>query len=128
MRVHLQIVGVLLIVFGAMFVLTGLAAMAVLGGIGLVSGKIQALALLGWIGTMSALFFTALGLPGIVVGKMLYDGKRSARIPAVVLAILLALSGAPGVLVAAYMLWVLFDTESRTLLGDPPRHTLPVVA
>jgi hypothetical protein len=126
MRVHLQIVGVLLIVFGAMFVLTGLAAMAVLGGIGLVSGKIQALALLGWIGTMSALFFTVVGLPGIVVGKMLYDGKKGARIPAVVLAILLALSGAPGVLVAAYMLWVLFDTESRTLLGDPPRGSLAV--
>ncbi len=124
MRVHLQIVGVLLIVFGAMFVLTGLTAMALLGGIGLVTGKAHALALLGWIGTMSALFFTVLGLPGIVVGKMLYDGKRSARIPAVVLAILLAFSGGAGVLVAAYMLWVLFDTEARTLLGDPPPQSL----
>jgi len=124
MRTHLQIVGVLLIVFGALFVLTGVTAWMLLAGIGLVTGKGTALAILGWLGTLAALTLALVGLPGIVVGRQIYAGKRSARVPAIVLAILLALTGGAGVLVAAYMLWVLFDTESRTLLGDPPRRAL----
>lgn len=124
MRTHLRVVGVLLIVFGALFVLTGVTAWMLLAGIGLVTGKGAALAILGWLGTLAALSLAIVGLPGIVVGRRLYAGERSARVPAIVLAILLALTGGAGVLVAAYMLWVLFDTESRTLLGDPPRRAL----
>lgn len=124
MRTHLRIVGVLLIVFGTLFVLTGVTGWMLLAGIGLVSGKGTALAILGWLGTLVALTLAIVGLPGIVVGRRLYAGERSARVPAIVLAILLALTGGAGVLVAAYMLWVLFDTETRTLLGDPPRRAL----
>lgn len=124
MRTHLRIVGLLLIVFGTLFVLTGVTGWMLLAGIGLVSGKGTALAILGWLGAMVALTLAIVGLPGIVVGRRLYAGERSARVPAIVLAILLALTGGAGVLVAAYMLWVLFDTETRTLLGDPPRRAL----
>jgi len=124
MRTHLRIVGVLLIVFGTLFVLTGVTGWMLLAGIGLVSGKGTALAILGWLGAMVALTLAIVGLPGIVVGRRLYAGERSARVPAIVLAILLTLTGGAGVLVAAYMLWVLFDTETRTLLGDPPRRAL----
>ncbi|MCB1009285.1 MAG: hypothetical protein KDB94_10360 [Acidobacteria bacterium] len=126
MRTHLRIVGVLLIVLGALFAATGLVAWLLLAGIGLVSGEGAALAILGWIGAIAAGTLLVLGLPGIVVGRRLYAGESSARVPAIVLAILLALTGGAGVLVAAYMLWVLSDTEARTLLGDPPRRDLAV--
>jgi len=124
MRTHLRIVGVLLVVLGALFAFTGVVAWLLLAGIGLATGEGTAFAILGWIGAIAALTLLLVGLPGILVGRKLYAGERSARVPAIVLAILLALGGGAGVLVAAYMLWVLFDTEARTLLGDPPRRAL----
>jgi hypothetical protein len=112
---HVTILGILHIAFGGIFLLVGLAAFAVLSGIGVVSGDETALGILGLIGTAGFVFFLTLGLPGIIGGIGLLNYQPWARILVLVIGCLHLFDVPLGTALGIYTIWALTDENTRKL-------------
>lgn len=84
---HIRILGWLLIISHAFFLVIGLFVFLLLSGIGAISGDRQALLVLGIIGTFVGLLLTVLALPGIVAGFGLLGRRPWARYLAIIVGI-----------------------------------------
>jgi hypothetical protein len=109
LQLHVPVVGWLLIVGHAIFLLVGLFVFVLLTGIGIASGEREAMTILTTVGTAVGLLLVVLGILGLVAGAGLLARKSWARILAIVVAILGLVNVPIGTLIGLYALWVLMQ-------------------
>jgi hypothetical protein len=109
MQLHVPVLGWLLIVGHAMFLLIGVFVFLLLTGIGVASGEREAMTILTIVGAAVGLLLIVLGIPGLAAGAGLLARKSWARILAVVVAILGLANFPIGTLIGLYALWVLMQ-------------------
>jgi len=132
MAQHIKILGILHIVFGALFVLGGLIVLVVMGGIaGFVGASDQspdsaaAVPILAMIGGFVCVLCLVLGLPGLISGIGVMQYKPWARILMIVISALDLLNIPLGTALGIYGLWVLLSKETEQLFQQPPMRTMP---
>jgi len=109
LRTHATIVGWLLIVTNALFLLLAAFLFALLVGIGVAVGDPEARRILAIVGTSLAVLLTALGIPGIVAGAGVLARRSWGRILAIVVAVLSLLNFPIGTIIGIYAIWVLLQ-------------------
>lgn len=117
LRLHVNIVGWILIVSHTVFLLIGGFVFALLAGIGLLSMDAQAFGVLGVIGSVVGLFLALLALPGIAAGWGLLARQGWARILAIVVAGLGLFNFPVGTAIGVYTLWVLLQRSADAYFG-----------
>ncbi|MGI6206951.1 MAG: hypothetical protein ACOYEW_01945 [Anaerolineae bacterium] len=114
LRLHVTIVGWVLIISHALFLLIGGLVFLMLSGIGLVSMDPTAFSVLGIVGAGVALFLALLSLPGIAAGWGLLARQNWARILAIVVAALNLFNFPVGTAIGVYTLWVLLQRSAES--------------
>jgi hypothetical protein len=109
LQLHVPVVGWLLIVGHAMFLLIGTFVFLLLTGIGVATGEREAMAILGAVGTAVGLLLIVLGIPGLVAGAGLLARKSWARILALVVGILGLVNFPIGTAIGLYAIFVLMQ-------------------
>ena len=109
LQLHVPVVGWLLIVGHAIFLLVGVFVFLLLTGIGIASGDREATAILGIVGTAVGLLLIALSIPGLIAGAGLLARKSWARILAIVVGILGLINVPIGTAIGVYALFVLMQ-------------------
>ena len=117
MKKHIELLGILHIVFSSMALLLAAVAFLVLSGIGILAHDAVAMGILGTIGLIVCVVITALAIPGIVAGIGLLKMKSWARLIAIVIGCLNLIHIPFGTALGVYTLWVLLNDESRNLLS-----------
>ena len=115
MRQHVNILGWLLIVANAFFLLFGLCGCVFMVGIGFIpaaEGDPTAFFVLTIIGVVSLLFFAVLASPGILAGYGLLRGKRWGQILGIVVSFLSLVNFPVGTALGFYALWVLLQISA----------------
>jgi len=111
LQLHVPVVGWLLIVGHAIFVLVGVFVFLLLTGIGVAMGEREAMTMmiLTTVGTAVGLLLVVLGIPGLVAGAGLLARKPWARILAIVVGILGLVNFPIGSAIGVYTLFVLMQ-------------------
>lgn len=109
--IHLSVLGWLYILGNAVFLAIGILGVIFLTGIGVVSEDPEALKVLSVIGSVGAIFFTVLAVPGLIAGVGLLKRRSWARILALVIAVLSLFNFPIGTAVSIYAIWVLLQTD-----------------
>lgn len=118
---HVTILGWLYIVSNAILLPIGLCGLLFFVGIGFVSADPTAFSVLGIIGMVSVLFFTALALPGLLTGYGLLKRKKWGYILGIVMGFLNLVNLPVGTAIGIYTLFVLFqDSASGYFEGQEP--------
>ena len=117
LRVHVPIVGWLLIASHAIFLLVGLFVLVLLLGIGIAVGEPEATTVLTIVGVGVGLFLAVLSVPGLVAGAGLLARKPWGRSVAIIVAILNLFNFPLGTLIGAYALWVLLQERASEYFG-----------
>lgn len=112
LRTHVPILGWLLIIGHAIFLVIGVFVFLLLAGIGAVSGDRQALAILFVVATFVAVLMAALSIPGIIAGYGLLKRRNWGRVLGIIVAILNLLNFPIGTLLGGYALFVLMQTSA----------------
>ncbi len=131
MGLHVKVLAVLYIVYGAFGVVMSLLMLVVFGGVtGLVGvaaveepEALLAVPIIGAIGTFIIGFMLALAVPRVVAGFGLLGRKPWARILAIVLSVLGLVSFPFGTALGAYGLWVLLSEATGPVFGIAPTAT-----
>ncbi len=112
LETHVPIVGWLLIISNALFLLIGGVIFLLLGGIGVAVRDMEATGIMLIVGTVMAVLFTALAIPGIAAGAGLLARRNWGRILAIVIAVLSLTNFPVGTLIGAYVLYVLLQESA----------------
>lgn len=112
LQTHITVLGWLHILGNALFLVIGIMGFVFLAGIGVISGELEAARILSFVGTVGALFFTLLALPGLVAGYSLLTRKPWARVLALVVGFLSLVNFPVGTAIGIYTFWVLFQPEA----------------
>ena len=121
METHVNVLGILNIVFGALGLLGAFVLMVVFGGVaGLIGaeGDADAAAVLPIIGVTGAsvvLIAVLTSLPAVIIGFGLYRLQPWSRIAGIVISILSLLAFPIGTALGIYGLWVLFSADGQRL-------------
>lgn len=110
---HVTILGWLYIVTNAILLPIGLCGFLLLIGIGAISGDPTAFGVLGIIGTIAALFFGVLALPGLLAGYGLLKQQRWGQILAIVVGFLSLFNLPVGTALGIYTLFVLLQDAAN---------------
>lgn len=114
LQTHVPIVGWLLIVTNALFLLLAAFLFALLVGTGLAIGEPEARSILTITGTSLAALFTVLGIPGIVAGAGVLARRSWGRVLAILVAVLSLLNFPIGTIIGIYVIWVLLQEAATT--------------
>jgi len=132
MAQQVKILGILHIVFGALCVLGGLIAFAVMGGIaGIVGSTGQpndaavAVPVLAAIGFFVCVLCLVVGLPGLIGGIGLLQYQSWARITIIVISALDLIHIPIGTALGIYGFWVLLNPETEAMFRRPPMPVMP---
>jgi len=123
MRLHVDLLGYLHLIWGAFGVLTGasLAVLAVGTNVAAIelgsAGPAEQAAV--WLFVLSALAIGGFGFSTLVVGRALHRGR--GRLRAMVLAVPNLMIVPFGTALAIYTLWVLQNDDARRMFGQPPQ-------
>ena len=117
MKKHITVVAALRIGYGALGLLIGLTAFALIVGGGLISGDRDAFAITSVIGTIIAGFLGVLSLPNVLAGAGLLRFKPWARILTLILAAVDLLNVPVGTLLGVYTIWVLLQDQAEELFS-----------
>lgn len=109
MRTHVPIVGWLLILSSALFLVLAVFLFMLLAGIGVAVNDPEAQPILTVVGLALGAFFGLLSLPGIAAGLGLLWRQRWGRILAIVVSGLNLANVPIGTMVGGYALYVLFQ-------------------
>ena len=117
MRQHLTIAAALRIGMSVLWLLfAAFIFVAVVGG-GLLSGDSEAIRITSIVGTVLAVVFGCLAVPGIVAGIGLLKYQNRARVLNLILSVFDLLAVPIGTLLGAYSIWVLAQKETEVLFG-----------
>ena len=131
MQTHVKVLAILLIVFGGLFVLGGLMMLLLAGGAAGVVGvsgdpeAVEAIPIIGMVGSFLMIFLLALGVPKLIAGIGLLKYRPWARILAIVICAISLINIPFGTIFGAYGLWVLLNGETQRMF-DGPRTTATV--
>lgn len=133
MRKHIQILGILNLVWGSLGVVGALAVMIVFGGILGVLGIAAdhdpdvstAAPIVGLVGGAIFLLLLVTSVPSVVVGIGLLRLAPWARMVGIVLSALHLLSVPLGTALGIYGLWVLLSDETASVFA-PPRSPIRI--
>ncbi len=118
---HVQIIGILWIVFGVVSLFFGLFVLLVLFGISFIPGIFESHTIepgvLRIAGYVVGSFLALLGVPKIIAGVGLIKKREWARIMTIVLSFLELWSVPFGLALAVYSLIILFNQETITLFN-----------
>jgi hypothetical protein len=117
MKKHIEILGWLYIVFGALGLFMGLAFFLFFAGLALLpddAAGAGALLIIGW-GIGGLMILTS--VPGIIGGIGLLKGKSWSRILVLILGVLNLIEIPFGTVLGIYTLWVLLNEEAKQLLS-----------
>ncbi len=109
---HIKVLGWLHILGNALFLVIGITGFIFLTGIGAVSGDLEAVKVLGFIGSVGVAFFSMLALPGLVAGYGLLKGHSWSRVLALVVGFLGLINFPIGTIIGIYTFIVLMQSEA----------------
>ncbi len=112
MKKHIQLLGVLHIVYHGLGLLIGIGLFLLLSAVGAISGDETAIGVLSLIGFIIGGFLSALSIPGIIAGIGLLNVRSWARILAMIMACFDAFNIPIGTALTVYTFWVLLNDES----------------
>lgn len=112
MQKHLQLLGILYIVYHAIGLIFAWLIWGLLAGVGLMSGDPQAAGVLTLIGTAIAALLFTLSVPGVVGGIGILKGWWWARYLVLLLGFFNLLRVPLGTVLGVYTFWVLMQDES----------------
>ena len=118
MKKHIELLGILHIVYSVFGLLIGIGFLVFFPSIGLISGEPIALGVLTLIGSILGGFFLVLSVPGIIAGIGLLKFREWARILSIVMACLDAFNIPIGTALTVYTLWVLLNDESIKIFSN----------
>jgi hypothetical protein len=118
MRKHVQILGILDIVFNALGVLLAGVIFWILIASGIISGDPEAMTIISIVATAIGGFILLLSVPGIVGGAYLLKGKPWARILVLILGFLNLIDIPFGTALGIYTIWVLMNDETIRLFDS----------
>jgi hypothetical protein len=119
LKLHIRIVGWLLIVSSALLLVLGVVGFLFLTSLGIALGEPETTLILGTVGTWGGILFSLLALPGLFAGYGLLRQREWGRILAIIIAFLNLLSFPLGTLLGVYALWVLLQTRANEYFGFP---------
>lgn len=117
MKKHIEILGWLYIVFGALGLFVGLAFFLFFAGLALIPGDMAGAGVLLIIGWIIGGLMIVTSVPGVIGGYGLLKGKSWSRILVLVLGVLNLLEIPLGTILGIYTLWILLSEESARLLS-----------
>ena len=117
MEKHVQVLGILYIVFGVLGLIGALTVFVVLGIGGLFSPDEDAALLVVVIGGLIAFIILTTSIPGIIAGWGLMKHQNWARILTLVLSFLNLLNLPFGTALGIYGIWILFNDETVRLFS-----------
>jgi hypothetical protein len=112
MQKHIQLLGIIYIVYHAIGLVFAWLLWGVLSGIGLISGDPQAAGILALVGTAIATLLFALSAPGVIGGIGILKGWWWARYLALLLGLMNLMYIPLGTILGIYTFWVLMQDES----------------
>jgi hypothetical protein len=132
---HVKVLGILCIVFGALYVLLAFGSTMIMGFVAALVGSqggddaAVGATVLGMAGAALFTFWLCIGIPGIITGIGLLKMKRWARILGIVLSAIRLIQFPFGTILGVYGLWVLLNKETEALFEHPtaPVPTAPTV-
>jgi len=117
MKKHIELLGILHLVYAGVGLLFAAFVFALLTTVGFVAHDDLALHILTLVAVVIAGIVTVLSVPGIVAGIGLLKSKSWSRPLALIVGCLHLLSFPFGTALGVYTLWVLLNDESRQLLA-----------
>ncbi len=122
MEKHVQLLGVLYIVFSALGLLAAIIVFVAVVGGGLLSGDSEAISITMIVGTAVGGFVALLSVPGVIGGIGLLKRKYWAKVLVLILGIL-NLPGIPiGTALGVYTIWVLMNEETNPVFQPVEKH------
>jgi hypothetical protein len=120
MKDHIKVIGILWIVFGALWLLLAVFALLVFLGVAMIP-NVESISpgILRLIGIIASAFLGLLGLPQIIGGLGLVAHKEWARILILVLAFIALVNVPFGTALGIYTMIVLFHPETVKLFQGP---------
>ncbi len=112
MQKHLQLLGIIYIVYHAIGLIFAWLIWGVLSGIGMMSGDPQAAGILTRVGTGIAMLLFTLSAPGVVGGIGILKGWWWSRYLVLLLGFLNLIHIPLGTVLGIYTFWVLMQDES----------------
>ena len=116
MQQHINILGWIYIVLGALGFLAAIIVLLAMVGGGLMSGDAEAALLTSGIGFFVALIVSVLSIPNLIGGWGLLKRRPWARILVMILGALQLLNIPVGTAIGIYTLWALMRPEAQSLL------------
>lgn len=116
---HVQILGWLRIVGAGLLAVVGIALLAFLSGLGVITGDPTPLAILVMVGLFTGGLMVALALPGFIAGIGLLRRKNWGRILAMVVGFFDLFSFPIGTAIAGYTFYVLLQDSANAYFAAP---------
>lgn len=110
---HVTILSWVHIAFGVLHTLIGAGILFFFFGLGAVSGEVEAMAVLGFIGMLGAAFMVLCGVPGIVAGYGMLQRRNWGRVLGIIISALNLFNFPIGTGLGIYGLWVLTSEPSH---------------
>ncbi len=123
MEKHINIVGILHIVFGALGILAAFFIYAVLHLVGDFSNDCDANFVLSLIANVLVVVLIIFSIPGILGGAGLLKRKQWARILVLIISVLDLLNFPFGTILGVYSIWVLVQPEVVAEFEKKPQQT-----
>lgn len=114
LKQHVPIVAWLNIVGSILVLLVAVFLLVLLPGIGILSGDRQAAGILAVVGVSVGVFLAVIGLPGLLAGIGLLKRRNWGRVLAIIVGFLNLLNVPIGTIIGVYTLWVLFQESAST--------------
>ncbi len=112
MQKHIQLLGVVYIVYHAIGLAFAWLIWGILSGVGMMSGDPQAAGILTLVGTAVAMLLFFLSAPGVIAGIGILKGWWWARYLGLVLGFFNLIHIPLGTILGVYTFWVLMQDES----------------
>lgn len=111
-KLHVTVLGWLHILGHAIFLVLGVLGYFFMTGIGVATGDLVAMRILSVAGSVGALFFALLALPGLASGYGLVTRKPWAQVLALVVGFFSLINFPLGTVIGIYTFWVLLQQET----------------
>lgn len=128
MKEHVTVLGALYIAFNVLGVLGGIIVLLVIGGGGLLSQELEAIAVASTVAVVISFILFLFSVPGVIGGIGLIKRASWARILVLILGCLNLIYLPFGTILGAYTIWVLTKDETIRMFAQqhgpasPPRQ------